>query len=137
MKCLNEFTAMGRVTRDPELRYTTGGQPVCSLSIALNESYKADGEWKEISTFTDWNCWAEQAKYVAAKLKKGDYVWARGQYRTESWEKDGEKRLSPRFRLCELIIIGDTKKSTSEEMSKVKNVSKPAVEEDEEDEIPF
>lgn len=138
MKCLNEFTAMGRVTRDPELRFTATGKAVCSLSIALNESYKVDGEWKEISVFTDWNCWDEQAKYVVGKVSKGNYVWAKGQYRPESWEKDGERRLSPRFRLSEIIVITGGKKEVSEDSPKTENNAvKSAVVEDDEDEIPF
>ena len=98
MASLNKVMLMGRLTKDPEMRYTPSGQPVTSFSIATNRySSGADGERKE---FTDYHNIVAYpigkrnlAETVAQYTRKGALVFVEGRIQTRSWEgQDGQKR---------------------------------------------
>jgi single-strand DNA-binding protein len=95
---LNKVMLIGRLTRDPEMRYTPNGQPVTSFSLATNRYTSGpDGERRE---FTDYhNCVAwnigkrNLAELIGQNLKKGSLVYVEGRLQTRSWEgQDGQKR---------------------------------------------
>ena len=95
---LNKVMLIGRLTRDPEMRYTPSGQPVTSFSIATNRYASGpDGDRRE---FTDYhNCVAwnigkrNLAEIMGQNLKKGSLVYVEGRLQTRSWEgQDGQKR---------------------------------------------
>ena len=97
---LNKVMLIGRLTRDPEMRYTPNGQPVTSFSLATNRYTSGpDGERRE---FTDYhNCVAwnigkrNLAELIGQNLKKGSLVYVEGRLQTRSWEgQDGQKRRS-------------------------------------------
>ena len=67
----NTVTLIGNLTRDPELRYTTGGRGVASFGLAVNRRYQVNGEWQEQTSFFNVVCWAELGENVAASLGKG------------------------------------------------------------------
>ena len=70
----NTVTLVGNVTRDPELRFTTGGQAVASFGIAVNRRYQQNGEWQEQTSFFDVVAWAQLGENAAASLNKGARV---------------------------------------------------------------
>jgi single-strand DNA-binding protein len=95
---LNKVMLIGRLTRDPEMRYTPSGQPVTSFSIATNRYGSGpDGDRRE---FTDYhNCVAwnigkrNLAEIMGQNLRKGSLVYVEGRLQTRSWEgQDGQKR---------------------------------------------
>ena len=98
MSTLNRAELIGRLTRDPEMRYTPSGQPVTSFSIATNRySSGADGERKEFTDYHNivaWNIGKRNlAQQVADFLHKGSLVYVEGRLQTRSWEgQDGQKR---------------------------------------------
>ena len=98
MASLNKVLLMGRLTRDPEMRYTPSGQPVTSFSIATNRyTAGADGERKEFTDYHNivaWNIGKRNlAEQVAQFLHKGSLVYVEGRLQTRSWEgQDGQKR---------------------------------------------
>jgi len=98
---------MGRLTRDPEMRYTPSGQPVTSFSIATNRyTSGADGERKEFTDYHNivaWNIGKRNlAEQVAQFLHKGSLVYVEGRLQTRSWEgQDGQKRRATE------VIAGD------------------------------
>jgi len=98
MASLNKVMLMGRLTKDPEMRYTPSGQPVTSFSIATNRySSGADGERKEFTDYHNivaWNIGKRNlAQQVADYLRKGSLVYVEGRLQTRSWEgQDGQKR---------------------------------------------
>lgn len=98
MASLNKVLLMGRLTRDPEMRYTPSGQPVTSFSIATNRySAGTDGERKEFTDYHNivaWNIGKRNlAEQVAQFLHKGSLVYVEGRLQTRSWEgQDGQKR---------------------------------------------
>jgi single-strand DNA-binding protein len=91
---INKVLLSGRLTRDPELRYTPGGVPVITFSIALNRRYKdQSGEWKEEVSFVNVVAWQRQAEVASEYLKKGSAVFVEGRLQSRSWEtSDGNKR---------------------------------------------
>ncbi|OGR90916.1 MAG: hypothetical protein A2992_01665 [Elusimicrobia bacterium RIFCSPLOWO2_01_FULL_59_12] len=91
---MNDVRLVGRLTRDPEVRYTSRGQAVCRLDIAVNRRYKdGAGEWREEATFVPITVWREAAERCRERLKKGSAVYVEGRLRSSTWEtKDGQKR---------------------------------------------
>lgn len=97
---LNRAELIGRLTRDPEMRYTPSGQPVTSFSIATNRYGGGGGEGGDRREYTDYHnivCWnigkRNLAEIVAQYLRKGSLVYVEGRIQTRSWEgQDGQKR---------------------------------------------
>ncbi len=91
---LNNVQLVGRLTRDPELRFTTSGQPVCRFDLAVNRRYKDKaGEWKDDTSFVPVVVWREAGQRCGEKLKKGSPVYVEGRLKSRNWEtKDGQKR---------------------------------------------
>jgi len=86
-------TLSGNATREPELRYTTGGRAVANFGLAVNRRYQVNGEWTEQVSFIDVSCWAQLAENVAATVEKGSRVIVSGRLEQRSWEtNEGEKR---------------------------------------------
>jgi len=75
----NDITIIGNLTREPELRFTTGGTATCSFGVAVNRRYQQNGEWVDAPTqFFNVTVWAQYGENVAASLAKGDRVCVRG-----------------------------------------------------------
>ena len=89
----NSITLTGNLTRDPELRFTTGGRGVASFGLAVNRRYQVNGEWQEQVSFFNIVCWGDLGENVAATLTKGSRCIVSGRLEQRSWEtNDGEKR---------------------------------------------
>lgn len=89
----NTITLIGNLTRDPELRYTTGGRGVASFGLAVNRRYQQNGEWQEQTSFFNIVCWGELGENASATLTKGARAIVTGRLEQRSWEtQDGEKR---------------------------------------------
>jgi single-strand DNA-binding protein len=91
---INKVLLSGRLTRDPELRYTPSGVAVLTFSLALNRRYKdQSGEWKEEVSFVNVVAWQRQAELASEYLKKGSAVYVEGRLQSRSWEtSEGSKR---------------------------------------------
>ena len=89
----NSVTLIGNLTRDPELRYTTGGRGVASFGMAVNRRYQVNGEWQEQTSFFNIVCWGQLGENAAATLSKGSRAIVFGRLEQRSYEtSDGEKR---------------------------------------------
>lgn len=89
----NTVTLVGNVTRDPEIRFTTGGRGVASFGLAVNRRYQSNGEWQEQTSFFDVVAWGTLGENAAASLGKGTRVVVYGRLEQRSWEtENGEKR---------------------------------------------
>jgi single-strand DNA-binding protein len=89
----NRVILVGNLTRDPELRYTPSGTPVCDIGLAVNDRRKnPNGEWVEETTFVDITLWARTAEVASEYLGKGSQVLIEGRLKLDSWETDGQKR---------------------------------------------
>lgn len=94
MANFNKVLLMGNLTRDPELRYTPGGQAKCAFALAINREWTGkDGDRKKDVTFIDITVWGKQGETCAQYLKKGRPCFVEGRLATRSWEtEDGQKR---------------------------------------------
>jgi single-strand DNA-binding protein len=89
----NTVTLVGNVTRDPEIRFTTGGRGVASFGLAVNRRYQSNGEWQEQTSFFDVVAWGTLGENAAASLGKGTRVVVYGRLEQRPWEtENGEKR---------------------------------------------
>ena len=91
----NSVTIVGNLTRDPEIRYTAGGQAKASFGIAVSRRWqnRQSNEWEEQTSFFNVVCWREMAENVAESLAKGSRVLVSGRLEQRSWEtENGEKR---------------------------------------------
>ena len=89
----NTVTLVGNLTKDPELRYTTGGRGVASFGIAVNRRYMVNNEWQEQVSFFNVVAWADLGENAAASLHKGNRVVVTGRLEQRSYEtREGEKR---------------------------------------------
>ena len=95
MRMLNSIANMGRLGRDPEVRYTQAGKPVASFSLAVDRDFKdkASGE-----RATDWIpvvAWEARAKFVQQYFRKGQLAVVEGRLQIRDWtDRDGGKRRS-------------------------------------------
>lgn len=85
---------VGNLTRDPELRHTQGGTPVCGLRIAVNGSEKVGGEWRDRADFFDIRVWGAQGENAARYLSKGSKCGVSGKLRLEEWDDKDKGRQS-------------------------------------------
>ena len=91
---INRVMISGNLTRDPELRQTTGGMSVLTFGIAVNDRRKnsQSGEWEDYPNFLDCTLFGARADGLAKILNKGMKVAIDGKLRWSQWEKDGQKR---------------------------------------------
>jgi len=93
MSDLNRVILVGRLTKDVELKQTTGGAQVATFSIAVNKTYKTGGEKKEKASFITCVAWNKTAEVIAQYCKKGQRIGIEGRLDQRSWEDDkGNKR---------------------------------------------
>ncbi|MCX6540038.1 MAG: single-stranded DNA-binding protein [Actinomycetota bacterium] len=86
-------TVTGTLTRDPELRFTAGGQGVASFGVAVNRRYQKNNEWVEQTSFFNVTAWGTLGENAAASLTKGMRVIVTGRLEQRSYEtQQGEKR---------------------------------------------
>jgi len=92
MSNFNKVILLGRLTREPELRFTNSGTAVCSFGLAVNEKYKSGDEWQEKVHFVDISVWGKAGENVAQYLKKGSQALIDGKLNYQTWEAQGEKK---------------------------------------------
>ena len=87
MSSLNKVMIIGRLRRDPEMRYTQAGKPVCSLNVATDEGYTNDRGEKVDKT--EWHkvvFWDRQAETCSQYLAKGSLVFVEGRLSTRKYQ---------------------------------------------------
>ena len=90
----NTVLLTGRLTRDPELKYTASGTAMCRFGLAVNRRYKdKTGEFKDDTTFVNCVIWREAGERVGKTVKKGSPVHVEGRLRSYDYQdKEGNKR---------------------------------------------
>ena len=110
---LNHITLMGRLTRDPELRYTSSGTPVASFSLAVDRDFAQKGEEKQ-TDFIDIVAWRQTGEFVSKYFTKGSMAVVSGRVQIREWQdKDGNKRRSAEV-VADNIYFGESKRSRND-----------------------
>ncbi|HXL81411.1 MAG TPA: single-stranded DNA-binding protein [Pyrinomonadaceae bacterium] len=104
----NKVILVGNLGRDPELRYTPQGTPVCSFSMATNERRKdKSGELQDQTTWFRVTLWGRQAETASQYLTKGRPVYIEGRLRVEEWtDRDGKARHTLEVHGTDMQFIG-------------------------------
>ncbi len=90
---INKVILIGNLGRDPETRYSQGGNPITNFSVATSDSWR-DKQSGEQQDRTEWHnvvCFSRLAEIAGEYLRKGSKVYIEGSLRTSNWEKDGQK----------------------------------------------
>jgi single-strand DNA-binding protein len=112
MPSLNKVMLMGNLTRDPELRVTPKGTPICQFSLAINRQFKMEsGESREEVIYVDVEAWGKQGETIAKYLTKGRPLYVEGRLRLDQWEDKNtkEKRSRMKVVLEQFQFLGDSR----------------------------
>ncbi len=105
---MNNICITGRLTTNPELKKTTSGVSVCSLSVAVDRDYKVDGE--RVTDFIPCVFWRGAAEFVEKYFIKGDMIALVGSLESRKWEdKEGNKRISWEVKVDKVNFCGGKK----------------------------
>lgn len=98
---------VGRLGRDPEVKYLQSGTAVANFSVATSESWndKQSGERKEQTEWHRITCFGRLAEIAGEFLRKGSKVYIEGSLRTREWEKDGQKHYTTEINARELQML--------------------------------
>lgn len=107
----NKVTLVGRLVRDPELRYTPSGKAVANFTIAVDRGFKDKETGESTADFIKITTWDKQAENVGNMLKKGRLVLVDGSIRTGSYEKDGQKIYTTDVQASRVIFLDRGDKS--------------------------
>ncbi|MBI3615012.1 MAG: single-stranded DNA-binding protein [Candidatus Omnitrophica bacterium] len=131
MANLNKVFLIGRLARDPELRYIPSGTAVTTFTVATNRNYTlASGEKREESCFVRVVAWARQAELCGEYLSKGSPVFVEGRLQSRSWETpDGQKRSTIEVVAQNIQFLGKSPKAAGEAADLVESSegARPAV----------
>lgn len=129
-RSLNKVMIIGRLGRDPEMRYTPSGRPVTTFSVATSRSWNtSDGERRTETEWFNVVAWSSLAEICKEYLKKGHQVYVEGRLQTRYWDdNEGNKHSSVEIVASEMIILSERRESqnAAEEPETI-----------EEDEFPF
>ncbi|MCX6788739.1 MAG: single-stranded DNA-binding protein [bacterium] len=104
---LNKVFLIGRLTNDPQLRSTPGGQSVASFSLATNRNWTTKQGEKQVEVqFHNVVAWGRQAEIISQYMKKGGMVMVEGRLQTRNWQdKQGQNRSTTEI-VCESLQLG-------------------------------
>jgi single-strand DNA-binding protein len=125
---LNKVMIIGRLGRDPEMRYTPSGRPVTHFSVAVNRTWNtSEGERRTDTEWFNVVAWGNLAEICKQFLKKGHQVYIEGRLQSRSWEdSEGNKRSSTEVVANEMIMLEERRENQE---------SNPQTDQDEE--LPF
>jgi single-strand DNA-binding protein len=111
----NKVILIGNLTKDPELRYTPQGTPVCTIRLASSTKYKSGDSMKEETLFIDCIVWGKQGESVAQHLAKGRTVLVEGRLQERRWESDGQQKSKFEVVAQTVKFLSSSKKESSHE----------------------
>ena len=108
-KSINKVILVGRLGRDPELKYTASGTPFCRFSMATDDSWtdKGSGERTERTEWHNIVVWDKLAEICNNYLTKGKMVYIEGSLQTREWDdQEGNKRKTTEIRARDMMMLG-------------------------------
>ena len=109
---LNHIVLMGRLTRDPELRYTQSQVAVTSFRIAVDRDFGGRDGADRQTDFIDCVAWRQTGEFVSKYFQKGRMIVVSGRLQMRDWtDRDGNKRTSAEV-VCDNVYFGDNKRDS-------------------------
>ena len=108
-KSVNKVILVGRLGKDPELKYTSSGTPFCRFSMATDDVWndKGTGERQEKTEWHNIVVWDRLAEICNQYLTKGRLVYIEGSLQTREWDdQDGNKRRTTEVRARDMVMLG-------------------------------
>jgi len=115
-KSVNKVILVGRLGRDPELKYTASGVPFCRFSMATDDTWndKNSGERQERTEWHNIVAWDRLAEICNQYLTKGRLVYIEGSLQTREWDdQDGNKRKTTEIRARDMVLLGGVENAAS------------------------
>lgn len=110
---LNHITIMGRLVRDPELRYTQSNTPVASFTLAVDRDFSGRDGGEKQTDFIDCVAWRGTGEFVSKHFHKGSMAVVSGRLQSRKWQdREGNNRINWEVN-ADNVYFGDTKKSDS------------------------
>ena len=109
---LNRAIIMGRITRDPELKYTQSQIPVVSFSVAVDRDFVKQGELRE-TDFINVTAWRSTAEFIAKWFQKGSMIVVDGKLQTRKWEDKHEQKRTEVEIIADNVYFGESKRTES------------------------
>jgi single-strand DNA-binding protein len=116
-RCLNKVLIIGRVGRDPEMRYTPSGRPVTTFSVGTTRSWNtSDGEKRSETEWFNIVAWSNLAEICKQHLAKDRLVYIEGRLQTRHWEdQEGNKHSATEIVANEMILLEDRREVSNSE----------------------
>lgn len=112
---LNKVMIIGRLGRDPEMRYTPSGRPVTTFGVATSRSWNSsDGERHKETEWFNVVAWGNLAEICKQYLSKGQQVYIEGRLQTRRWEdSEGNRHSSTEIVANEMIMLGERREANN------------------------
>jgi single-strand DNA-binding protein len=137
---MNKITLMGRLGKDPELKFLANGTAVCKFSLATSRKWK-DKNSGDMQEKVEWHkivAWGKQGETINQYLHKGDQFLVVGELRYSEWnDNDGNKRTSAEIHVEEFDFVGNKNSKESAGTSSPKPNGRPVSKGPKEEDIPF
>ena len=139
MADINVVILVGRLTRDAELKYTSGGQAVCKFSVAVNRRRKNGDQWEDEANYFDVVLWGRQGESLSQYLQKGKLVGVEGELRQDRWQQDGQNRSKVEIVANNIQLLGGSPGGGSQSSFQTRGGENPPPPSDDNftDDIPF
>jgi single stranded DNA-binding protein (ssb) len=130
---------IGRLTRDPEVRFLPSGMQVTSLSIAVSRRFKdKNGEWREETSFFDIEAFGKLAERVGSQLSKGYQIIIEGELRQDRWESpSGERRSKVKIVAERIALLGKPGDRNTKSTSTEEDLDIPVEDFESDEDVPF
>jgi single-strand DNA-binding protein len=134
---MNKVILMGRLTKDPELRYTTtNNTAVCSFTLAVNRKFSKSGEEKQ-ADFIPIVAWDKHGEFCGKYFQKGRQVVVVGRMQVRTWDdNEGKKRYTTEV-VSEEAFFADSKRDSNEKTSTDSSPQEGFFPAEQDDELPF
>ncbi len=141
---VNKVILLGRLGKDPEMRYAPSGTAIATFSLATNHNQKIEGEWVEKTEWHNLIAFGKTAEIAGEYLKKGKQVYIEGRLQTSSWEDpQGQKKYKTEIVVSDLQMIGSKGEENfappaeAPKQDKKEDSPPPQPTTEEEDDLPF
>ena len=139
---LNKIILMGRLGRDPEVRYTQSGTPVASFSLAVDRDFVDQATGRRPTDWIEVAAWNAKAKFVQQYFRKGQLAVVEGRLQIRDWtDKEGAKRRTAEVVADQIYFAGAKTAPPSEGNADERSLPEPPAQEfaewDDEGKLPF
>lgn len=116
MSSVNKVILIGRLGKDPEVRYMPNGEAVCNVSLATSETWKdKSGEKQEKTEWHNLTAYRKLGEVIGEYLKKGSQIYVEGKLQTRKWQdKDGNDRWTTEIIVDEMTMLGGKSSGSNE-----------------------